>query len=398
MLSPRSTTRPGGTRSPGTAATLFTISGLCRSSRQTAGDRGRSATTTCPRRTVRVRPTSNRSSWWCVGVMLVPRTVTTSSRRTAVAPQAASASVITGAQSLCPPVTVSPPSAPLPRTVPPRRAGSPWPGGRRASRTPRQPPAAARGYHVGRCAPRERTTMSSALRSEPIRWEIRTLVRPRRCRMIEAWISPSASASSRAEGSSRIIRSRVPRRRARARARHPSSCRCRRSTSPASAPRVAARDAPERVRVGGGEEPFQQGSAGVSGLVETGGMNGDESGGGVSAGSTPGGRFEPVPNAFRTPGPGGRGRSKRVRGVRTGLYVPSWGWPPALRHVCEPPAQAAEPFAAVQRRVARDSPSGGQPSLRRRQTGPVGYAEIAEVVRGSGYFSAAPGSPWRDCW
>ncbi|MEU9641140.1 class I SAM-dependent methyltransferase [Streptomyces sp. NPDC048188] len=65
-------------------------------------------------------------------------------------------------------------------------------------------------------------------------------------------------------------------------------------------------------------------------------------------------------------------------------------------HVFEPPAEVAEPFAEVYRRVAPDSPFAGQPARRPPETYRAGYERIADTVRGTGRFDEP--EQWRFDW
>ncbi|MFE3542760.1 class I SAM-dependent methyltransferase [Nocardia sp. NPDC059177] len=84
------------------------------------------------------------------------------------------------------------------------------------------------------------------------------------------------------------------------------------------------------------------------------------------------------------------GAAKAAEVLRPGGRLAIFG------HVYEPPEAVAEPFAAVYRRVAPDSPLNGQPARRPLSLYQAGYAKFAEQIRATGHF--AEPEQWRYDW
>ncbi|WP_092617147.1 class I SAM-dependent methyltransferase [Jiangella sp. DSM 45060] len=84
------------------------------------------------------------------------------------------------------------------------------------------------------------------------------------------------------------------------------------------------------------------------------------------------------------------GAAKAARVLRPGGRLAIFG------HVFEPPGPVAEAFAAAYRRVAPDSPLGGQPARRPLETYQAGYAAVADRLREAGRFDEP--EQWRFDW
>jgi SAM-dependent methyltransferase len=84
------------------------------------------------------------------------------------------------------------------------------------------------------------------------------------------------------------------------------------------------------------------------------------------------------------------GAVKAARVLRPGGRLAIFG------HVYEPPTEVAEPFAAVYRRAAPDSPFNGQPARRPLDLYQAAYAKSADKIRETEQFNDP--EQWRFDW